>query len=175
MLASPLPSTFLDTLSMSSLRCTASWIVINLLVLSSIYLSYPLVHFKNGLKYLTRGTAQMFISLMKFLQQNLVLRSFLVLLRCSFHIFIFIFVCFRRSLLIFPRICSFLFLPVFWCFFDWKVLFLSLFLLLFFIISRAIINSITIFSVDFKSFILLLWEFFAPALADGLSLEFEWL
>ena len=72
------------SLSMSSL-----FTVINFLVLWSICLSSSPVNFKNGLEYLTRGTAQVLIALMIFLLQSLVSRSFLVLLRYSFLIFFF--------------------------------------------------------------------------------------
>ena len=42
-------------LSMSSLWCIASFFVINFLVLVSLHLSFSLVYFKNGFKYLTSG------------------------------------------------------------------------------------------------------------------------
>ena len=46
------------------------------------------VHIKNGPEYLSMGTAQVFIPLMRFLPQRLVLINFLVLLRYSFLIFL---------------------------------------------------------------------------------------
>ena len=49
--------------------------------------SFSLVHFKNGPEYLTRGTAQVFISLIRFLLQRLFSRSFLVYLRYTFFSF----------------------------------------------------------------------------------------
>ena len=74
-LVSPFRPSFLDTKSLSSLGCKVLCIVINFLVLFSISLSF-LVHFKNGLVHITRGTAQVFISLMRFLLQSIVLRRF---------------------------------------------------------------------------------------------------
>ena len=64
MLSSPLPPFLLDTyyLSMSSPRCKAFCIVINFLFLWSVWLSSSFVYFKNGLEYLTKGTAQVFTS-----------------------------------------------------------------------------------------------------------------
>ena len=69
MLASPLPPSFLDTysLSASSLGCNALCIVISFLFLWSICLSSSRVHLRKGPEYLTRGTAQVFIPLMRFL------------------------------------------------------------------------------------------------------------
>ena len=56
MLASPLPSSFLDTynLSMSPLGYKALFIVIGFLILWSICWSSSIVHFKNGPEYLMR-------------------------------------------------------------------------------------------------------------------------
>ena len=59
--------------------------VIIFLVLWSVCSS--LVHFKNGLKYLTKGTAQVFIPLINFLQYSFVTSSSLVLLKYSFFLF----------------------------------------------------------------------------------------
>ena len=69
MLASPLPPSFLGTyrLSTSSQGCNALCIVISFLVLWSICLSKSLVHLRKGSEYLTRGTAQVFIPLIRFL------------------------------------------------------------------------------------------------------------
>ena len=85
MLASPLLPSFLDTYrrSTSSLGYNALCTVISFLVFWSICFR-SLVHFKNGPKYLTRGTVQLFIPLIRFL-----LHSFLVLLGYSFFIFFF--------------------------------------------------------------------------------------
>ena len=99
MLASPLPPSFLDTYSQStsSLGCNALCMVISFLVLWSICLSSSLVHFKKGPKYLTRGTAQVFIPLIRFLLHSFVTSSFLVLPRYSFLIFSFICTCLMVS------------------------------------------------------------------------------
>ena len=99
MLASPLPPSFLDTysLSTSSLGCNALCIVISFLVLWSICLSSSRVHLKKGPEYLTRGTAQIFIPLMRFLLLSFVSSSFLVLLSYSFWIFSFISACLMVS------------------------------------------------------------------------------
>ena len=70
--------------------------VISFLVLWSICLSSFLVHFKKGPKYLTRGTAQVFIPFIRFLQDRFVSSSFLVL-RYSFSIFSFISTCLMVS------------------------------------------------------------------------------
>ena len=84
MLASPLPSSFLDiyNLSMLSLRCKDLCIFLNFLILWYIFLS-SLVCFKTGPENLLRSTALVFIPLMRFLLQILVSRSFLVHLRYS--------------------------------------------------------------------------------------------
>ena len=91
MLVSPLPPSFLDTysLSRSSLRCNALCMVISFLVLWSIYL----VHLRKGPEYLTKGTAQVFIPLIRFLLLSFVSSSFLVLLKYSFWILFFISTC----------------------------------------------------------------------------------
>ena len=70
MQASSLPPSFLDSywLSMSFLGCNAFCVVINIFVLSFVCLSSSLAHFKNGLEYLTRGTALVFIPLMRSLR-----------------------------------------------------------------------------------------------------------
>ena len=60
------------------------------LVLWSICLSSSFVHFKNGPKYLTRRTVQVFIPLMRFLLYTLLSSSFPILLKYSFWIFSFI-------------------------------------------------------------------------------------
>ena len=92
MLVSSLPSSFPEpySLSTSSLGCNALCIVISFLVLWSNCLSSSLAHFKNGPEYLMKGTAQVFISLIRFLLYNFVSCSFLALLRYSFEIFSFI-------------------------------------------------------------------------------------
>ena len=91
MLVSPFATSFFDiySLSMSSLGCKALFMVISFLVLWLICLSSSLVHFKNGLEYLTRGTAQVFIPLIRFLLHSFVSSTFLVLLRYSFFNFFF--------------------------------------------------------------------------------------
>ena len=74
---------FLDTynLSTSSPGCKALYIVMGFLVLWFICWSSSLFLFKNGPEYLTIGTVQVFIPLMRFLQCCLVSSSFLVLLK----------------------------------------------------------------------------------------------
>ena len=112
MLASHLPPCFLDTynLSTSSLGCNALCMVISFLVLWSICLSSSLVHLRKGPEYLTRGTAQVFIPLMRFLQESFVSSSFRVLLRYSFRIVSFICTCLMVSA---SKICRFSFLRAF--------------------------------------------------------------
>ena len=86
MLAYPLPPSFLGTysLSTSSLGCNALCMVVSFLVLWSICLSSSLVHLRKGPAYLMRGTAQVFIPLIRFLPESFVSSSFLVILRYSF-------------------------------------------------------------------------------------------
>ena len=105
MLASPLPSS-LDTysLSISSLGCKALCIVLSFLVFVSICWNSSLVHFKNGPKYLTRRTAQLFILFIRFLPYSFVSSSFLILLRYFkkfflFHLCLFDGVCLQYSLI----------------------------------------------------------------------------
>ena len=90
MLVSPLFPFFLDTYSpsMSFLGCKAYCIVMSFLVLWSICWSSSLVHFKNSLEYLTNGTAQEFIHLIRYFTCCLVSSSLLVLLR---YLFLFLF------------------------------------------------------------------------------------
>ena len=54
-----------------------------------VHLSFSRVHFKNDLKYLTKGNLQVFIPLIIFLVQNLVSSSFLIRLKYSFLIVFF--------------------------------------------------------------------------------------
>ena len=99
MLASPLPPSFLDTycLSTSSLGCNALYMVISFLVLWSICLSSHRVHLRKGPEYLTRGTVQIFIPLMRFLLESFVSSSFVVCLRYYFRIMSFICTCLMVS------------------------------------------------------------------------------
>ena len=78
----------------SSLGCKTLCMVFSFLVLCSICLSSSLVHFKKGPEYLTRGKAQVFIPLMRFLFYSLLTSSFLVLLRYFLKTFSFISTCF---------------------------------------------------------------------------------
>ena len=112
MLASPLLLSFLETYSQStsSLGCNALCIVISFLVLWSICLTSSLVHLRKGPEYLTRGTAQIFIPLIRFLLLSFVSSSFLVLLRDSFRGFSFIFTVFRCQPPRCPSICRFRFI-----------------------------------------------------------------
>ena len=89
MLARPLPPSFIETysLSTSSLGCNTLCIVISFLVLWSICLSSSLVHLRKGPEYLTSGTAQVFIPLIRFLLLSFVSSSFLVLLRFFLNFF----------------------------------------------------------------------------------------
>ena len=73
-----------------------------------------------------KASVQVFIPLMKFLQQSFVSRSFLVLLRYSYFLFFISFVGWWPSP-IFPRTCKLFFLRVF-CFFPHVA---ALFLLMF--------------------------------------------
>ena len=99
MMASSLPPSFLDvySLSTSSLGCNALCMVISFLVLWSTCLSSSLVHLRKSPEYLTRGTAQIFIPLIRLLLESFVSNSFLVLLRYSFWILSFIFTCLMVS------------------------------------------------------------------------------
>ena len=66
--AIPFLPSFLDTysLTMSSRPCVLSSAFFFFFYLWSIYLTFSLVHFKNDLEYLTRGTGQEFIPLVRF-------------------------------------------------------------------------------------------------------------
>ena len=99
MLASPLPPSFQDTysLSTSSQGYNALCMVISFLVLWSICLSSSQVHLRKGPEYLTSGTAQVSIPLMRFLLDSFVLSSFRVLLRYSFRVMSFICTCLMVS------------------------------------------------------------------------------
>ena len=110
---------------MSLLGCKALCIVINFLVLWSIYPGSFLVYFKNDL---TRWTVQEFIPLMRFLLQSLVSNIFLIFL--GFPLLFFILSPLVRwcELQIFPSTCHFSFLQGLWFFFDLAVLFLLLFI-----------------------------------------------
>ena len=82
MLVSPHLPSFLDTYSLflSSFKSKVLCIIIInscFLIYLSEFLSCP---FLNGPEYLIRRTAQMFVSLMIFLQYNFVLKSFLIFL-----------------------------------------------------------------------------------------------
>ena len=92
MLSSPHPLSFHNTynFSTSSLGCKTLCTVNIFLVLWSICLSSFLVHFKNGAGYLTRSTAQVLISFIRFLLFTLVSSNLLVLLIYCFLIFSFI-------------------------------------------------------------------------------------
>ena len=78
MQTSPFLSSSLDTygLFILSLICKALCIVMSFLVLLSICQNSSFVHFKNCSEYLTRGTAQIFIPLMRFLPCSLFSSSF---------------------------------------------------------------------------------------------------
>ena len=71
--------------------------VISFLVLWSICLISSLVHWRKGPKYLTRGTAQVFIPLIRFHPGSFVSIILLVLLRYSFWILSFISPCLMVS------------------------------------------------------------------------------
>ena len=92
MRANPFLPSFLDTycLSISFLWCTALCIVINFLVLWSIFLSSSPVHLKNSPEYLTRRIAQVFILLIRIQPPSFISKSFLVSLRYSYLIFSFV-------------------------------------------------------------------------------------
>ena len=143
MLTRLLPSSFLNvcTPSVSSLGCKNRCI------------TNFFIYFQNGLKYLTRGTAEMLIPFMSFFAS--VSRSFLVILRpfvlkdnkWLFFLFLFVLFLFFRSsvfflwfpLLIFSGIWNFTFLQMFWCVPDFVVLFIRLFL-----VSPFLINFLEI-------------------------------
>ena len=92
-------SSLLETLSLSmlSLEYNVLCMVISFLVLWSICLSSYQVHLRKGSKYLTIGTVQVFIPLMRFLLESFVSSIFLVLQRYSFRIVSFISTCLMVS------------------------------------------------------------------------------
>ena len=75
-----LPPSFLEAYRRSSLGCKALCIITSFHFLLSICSSSSLIHFKNASECITRGTAQVFIPLMRFLLYILVSISFLVFL-----------------------------------------------------------------------------------------------
>ena len=96
----PLPPSFFIHIVCQHHLCDVmlyTYMVISFLVLWSIRLCFSLVHFKMGPEYLTMGTAQVFITLIRFLLKSFVSSSFLVLLGYSFWIFPFIFTCLMVS------------------------------------------------------------------------------
>ena len=99
MLVSPLPPSFLDTYSLStlSLGWNALCMVISFLILWSICLSSSLSHFSKDPEYLPKGTVQVLIPLIRFLINSFVFSSFLVLLRYSFWILSFVSTCLMVS------------------------------------------------------------------------------
>ena len=94
---SPLPFSFLDTYSLSTLclEFNALCIVINFLIICLICKSSSFVHLKDDPEYLTRGTSKEFMPVMIFQPQSLVKRSSLVLLRSVFNFFFFVLVLFE--------------------------------------------------------------------------------
>ena len=202
MLASSLPPSCFDaySLSTSSLRCNALFWVISFLVLRSICLNSSWVHFKKRPEYLTRETAQVFIALIKYLLHSFVSSSFLVLLRYPSLIFSFISSCLMVSAFKMPKYLYASFSPIvqilswFWSFYYIRQVSLPLFITCmaqFYTPNSISMSWLYILTVRIKvsssfSFlanslmssiiiiiIILLWEFFTPASADGLSLEFE--
>ena len=129
---------FVHSLSTSSLGCKALSITISFLDLWSICWRSSFVHFKNGPEYLTKGTAKVFIPLMRFLQCNLVSSRLLLLLRYSFFKFFlsspFVWWC---RLLILPSISKFPLLRAFRFFLDLVVLFLPSFVVFRFSLSSG--------------------------------------
>ena len=126
----------------SSLEFKAFCIVINFLLTESF-----LIHFKNGLEYLSWETPGV-IHLMRFQLNHFVLRGFLVLLRYSFRIFSFVII-WCCPLPIFLRTCNFPSLQALLCF-PYIAIVLQLMFSFFplFLISMvyfSMLNSIPIF------------------------------
>ena len=151
---------------MSSLECKALCIVIIFLIYWSISLSSSLVPFKNGSEYLSSGTVQVFMLLMRFLLYSLVSRSLFV---CSIHflnIFLSFLLVWLCLLQIFPSICRFPFLQTFWLFPDLVVLFvlLSVFSIpsygTFFYQNSMLISSLYILIVYIRVLFLSFFYFF---------------
>ena len=153
---SPLALSFLDKyrLSMSSLGCKVLCRVIIFVVLLSIYLSSSLVHSKKDSRYLTRITAQVFISLMKFLQLGFKKFSFSSDILVSY----FFFLLWWCQLPIFLSTNKFLFLQVFWCLPDLPVL-LFLWFLFFYYSARKMFQLRIPFLYPGCIFLLFVWEF----------------
>ena len=114
------------SLPISYVGCKALYIVINFLVLWPIYLSSSFINFKNFPEYLTRWTTQVFILLMRFLQQRRFSYFFLSSLLVWWY-----------PLPILQSIRHFSFLSAFWFFPDLVVLFFLLFFVFHFIMSIA--------------------------------------
>ena len=124
MIASSLSPCF-DTfcLPVSSLRCKVLCLVMCFLVLFPIFRSSSLINVKNIPVYITRGRAQVFVTLMRFLPYTLVTSIFLLFFNFFYYIYLFGVVCFQY----FQVLVSFLFSDFFLiCLFSWFVFFLDL-------------------------------------------------
>ena len=123
MLASLLPTSILDTYSMSmlSLECKALYIFTNFLVLRIIFLSLSLFHFQDAPEYLTRRTVEVLISLMRFQLQSFCFREIFSFIRGSLSFFFFCFI-WWCTLPPFPNTCNILSLQAFWCFPNSKII-----------------------------------------------------
>ena len=86
------PPSFLDTysLSTSSQGYNALFMVISFLIHWSICLSSFLVHLRKGSEYLTRGTAWVFIPLIRFRLESFVLSSVVIIIIDNINIIIII-------------------------------------------------------------------------------------
>ena len=97
-----------------------SWLLVHLPLLL-------LVHFNNGSEYLTSEIIQVFILLAIFLLSDIGFAMFLVLLMYTFYTFSLIACLWLFPLPIFPILCNFLSLQVFYCFPDLIGIFILLF------------------------------------------------
>ena len=154
MLVSLLPPSFLNTysLSMSSRGFKALCFVFSFLSFGPFVEVLPSI--SNGPEYLTRGTAQMFISLMRSLLQSLVSRSFLVRLRYSLLVvFSFIATYLMCPLPVFPSTCNFPFRHAFWFFVEFGSSIPSVICLF-----SLLVISMAFFCTKFHSYIFTLYH-----------------
>ena len=103
-------------LSISYFGCKALCFVVSFLDL--LFICSSLVHFKNGLEKLTRGTVHVFIPLMRFLLQSLFREVFSFIWYTLFLFFISSPLVWLCPLPISPNSRGFPFLLEFWFFFD---------------------------------------------------------
>ena len=132
---------------LGSFKCSLFRVfIINFLVVWSICLSSFLVYFKNGFEYLTMGTVQVFDEISA---AELGFKKFSRSSKVLFYFFLSSPLVWWCPLPIFPSICNFPFLKVFWFFLELTVLFLPLFV---FFLSSLLAWHIFLCQISFQYF-----------------------